>query len=214
MNGNTCGEGKISPVVRGVGMAKRKVNIQVVATVTGKVISLVCSRVQGAAEIKEAVNEVVRTSTGDAPDALILDGWYDSTIVERILETVRQGKNPLIAQTNVRLIGVGSANAVRFTSRIGGDLTSPIRILEHEAEMFLKNHKGRDVVPRKFITKEEGLVVVEAPSPGYDCTLLEGVYEGILTICQAEKGSITQIKCLKKGDATCVYRIKWDARQS
>ena len=83
-------------------------------------------------------------------------------------------------------------------------------MIEDEAMVFLRNHRGPEVVPRKFVTKKEGLVIVEAVSPGYDCALLEGVFEGILKICQAQKGSVSQTKCVAKGDAVCQYRIKWE----
>ena len=44
--------------------------------VRGKVIALVCSRVQGAAELKQAARAVVHSSTGFDPEDLSLEGWY------------------------------------------------------------------------------------------------------------------------------------------
>lgn len=44
---------------------------------------------------------------------------------------------------------------------------------------------------------------MEASSPGYDCTLIEGVYSGMLNMCGVNKGEVTQTKCVKKDDQDC-----------
>ncbi len=55
----------------------------------------------------------------------------------------------------------------------------------------------------------EGEVVVEAPSPGYNCKVIEGVFLGIAGMFDVEGGSVEQTKCVKNGDDTCEYTIKW-----
>ena len=50
---------------------------------------------------------------------------------------------------------------------------------------------------------------MEAPAPGYDCRLYEGVYLGILEMIGIRSGKVTQEKCQRKGDHTCEFHIKW-----
>ncbi len=38
------------------------------------------------------------------------------------------------------------------------------------------------MIPRKIVSADPGSVVVEAPSPGYNCALIEGVSYRILII--------------------------------
>ncbi len=52
-------------------------------------------------------------------------------------------------------------------------------------------------------------MVVEAPSPGYNCSFIEGVFDGILIMCGIRLGEVTQTRCVKKGHGTCEYHIRW-----
>jgi hypothetical protein len=74
--------------------------------------------------------------------------------------------------------------------------------IKFEAEGFLSNHQGKDVIPRKFIKAEEGEVVVKAPAPGYNEKLYEGVFLGILKMCGVENGKVVNV-----GDST--FHITW-----
>jgi hypothetical protein len=88
-------------------------------------------------------------------------------------------------------------------------LKTPLDFIRWETGNFLSDHRGSDLVPRKLIQTDPGHVVVEATSPGYDCIVMEGVYEGILEICGIKDYKVTQTRCVKKGDPVCVYDIKW-----
>jgi hypothetical protein len=65
-------------------------------------------------------------------------------------------------------------------------------------------------LPRKFLITDPGHVVVEAVSPGYTCVLIEGVYEGILEVCNITSYRVKQTRCVKRGDPVCEYDITWD----
>ncbi|MDC7124708.1 MAG: hypothetical protein PQJ46_04025, partial [Spirochaetales bacterium] len=85
----------------------------------------------------------------------------------------------------------------------------PLDFIKFEAEGFKNEHRGSDVVPRKIIEAKEGKVLIEAMSPGYDCLLIEGVYLGILDMCNVSNKEVMQTKCVKRGDPVCEYLIRW-----
>ena len=89
-------------------------------------------------------------------------------------------------------------------------LRTPLDFLKFEAEGFIADHRGDDVIPRKFLKQEEGHVIVEAISPDYSCALIEGVYDGILQLCGVKGGQVRQTKCVRRGDPVCEYDIKWN----
>jgi uncharacterized membrane protein len=88
-------------------------------------------------------------------------------------------------------------------------LKTPLDFLLFEAESFKQNHRGPDVIPRNFLKTDDRHIIVEAPSPGYNCKIVEGVFLGILKMVGEENGIVTQTKCVQRGDSTCIYDITW-----
>jgi hypothetical protein len=88
-------------------------------------------------------------------------------------------------------------------------LNRPLDLIKFEAEGFLAHHRGADVKPRKFIKAVEHDVVVEAPAPGYNSRLYEGVFLGILEMCGVMTGKVEQTRCQEKGDNTSEFHIMW-----
>jgi predicted hydrocarbon binding protein len=88
-------------------------------------------------------------------------------------------------------------------------LHTPEEFLRFEAEQFLDNYRGDGAMPRKFIKVDPGHIVIEAASPGYHCSFTEGVYSGILRLCDITNGRVRQTKCVLDGDANCEYDIRW-----
>jgi predicted hydrocarbon binding protein len=78
-----------------------------------------------------------------------------------------------------------------------------------EAESFKQNHRGSDVIPRNFLKTDDRHIIVDAPSPGYNCKIIEGVFLGILKMVGEENGKVIQTKCIQRGDSTCIYDITW-----
>jgi hypothetical protein len=88
-------------------------------------------------------------------------------------------------------------------------ISNELELLAFEGTGFLAHHKGDDVKPRKYLKVEPHNVVVEAQSPGYNCTFIEGVFLGILEMYDITTGSVVQKKCVKNGDSVCEYHIHW-----
>ncbi len=49
-----------------------------------------------------------------------------------------------------------------------------------------------------FLKVEPGHIIVEAISPGYNCILVEGVFEGILDMCNIKTYTVKQALCKER----------------
>jgi len=88
-------------------------------------------------------------------------------------------------------------------------LQTPVDFIRYDAEGFLATHRGDDVRPRRFIKATERDIVVEAPAPGYNSRLYQGIYLGILDMCGVATGTVEQTKSQEKGDPTSEFHIMW-----
>jgi hypothetical protein len=179
------------------------------ADVRGKYITLACSLLETKPEAKEAALSIVKEATGKDFMDLDPEGWYDTKIFDGVFQAIRNNSSPLLANASIKLIGQGVYPTFEKTQGLPKTLRTPLDFVRFEAEGFLISHRGSDVKPRKILSATEGNLVMEATSPGYDCTLIEGVYLGILDMCNVDHKSVRQTKCVKKGDDVCEYLITW-----
>jgi hypothetical protein len=172
----------------------------------GKFISLAGALMSLYEDKLEAADRYCVRVTGKHYNDLDPEGWYGTDVINAFMEKYCEG-----SPTGERaIITLGRKIYPRIKRTVGlPEFKSPLEAIIFEAEGFLDNHRGSDVVPRKFLRKEEGLVIVEAPAPGYDCLLYEGVYLGILEMTGVATGTCKQTRCVKKGDPTCEFRIEW-----
>ena len=89
---------------------------------------------------EQTAREVVHSSTARAPEDLSPEG-RDHTKTGIHFHLVRQGKTEILARTAIILIGMGF-DSVRFCSRRGGDFTCPIRMIEDEERLQMRNHRA------------------------------------------------------------------------
>ena len=179
------------------------------AQVKGKFITLACTLLETKPGAKKAALQSVKDLTGKEYNELEPEGWYDAKVHDSIFQALRKHSTPIIANASIKLIGQKTFPTIKQTIGFPTYLKTPIDFLKYEVETFKNDHRGSDVIPRKIIEAREGKLIMEATSPGYDCTLVEGVYLGILDMCGVEKGNVTQTKCVKKGDHVCEYLITW-----
>ncbi len=179
------------------------------AEVKGKYITLACSLLETKPEVKEAAINLVKDRTGLNFMELEPEGWYDTKIMGDIFQTIRDRTAPILANAAIKLIGQRVYPTFENTVGLPKNLKTPLDFIKFEAEGFKIDHHGTDVKPRKIIEAQEGKVLIEATSPGYDCTLIEGVYLGILDMCNVDNKEVIQTKCVKKGDNVCEYLIRW-----
>ena len=179
------------------------------AEVKGKFIMLACSLLETKPEAKMAALSSVRTMTGKEWDALDPEGWYDTKVMGSVLQAIVDNTSPLLGWAAIKVIGRRVFPTIQSTVGLPSNLNTPMDFITYDAQTFLENHRGVGLVPRKVIKAEPGLVIMEAPSPGYSCSLIEGVYEGILIMCDIRNGKVKQSQCVTKGDPTCEYVVTW-----
>ena len=178
--------------------------------IRGKFVDMVINYISSRPDIQEKAKQGVLNLTGHHPSQLEPDGWYDAKVLNSVFETIRANTDRISADIMIQVAGMEIYYVLKETADLPPGLDTALDWIKFEADGFLANHKGPDVVPRKFIKAENGHVIVDAPSPGYDCTFIEGCFMGILRMNKQYDGKVTQTKCVKKnGDSTCVFDIRW-----
>jgi|GEM_PF-560430 len=178
------------------------------AEVKGKFITLACDLIKSKPVARQAAVDSIIGLTGKGPYELDPEGWYDTKVFQAVFGAIEANTEGIMGWAAIKVIGQLVYPTIKATVGLPPELRTPLDFIRFEADGFMLNHRGPDVVPRKFIKTDERDVVVAASSPGYDCTLIEGVFEGILHVCNLD-GRAKQIQCVKKGDSTCVYHITW-----
>ena len=184
----------------------------VMAEVKGKFITLACDLIKSKPEARQAAIDAVRKLTGKDPYELDPEGWYNTKVFDAVFTAIETSAAGIMGWAAIKVIGQLVYPTIKTTAGLPPHLKTPLDFVTFEADGFLQNHRGSDVIPRKFVTTEDGNIVVDAPSPGYNCTLIEGVFEGILHICGIGDGVVKQTQCVKRGDPTCVYHITWGGK--
>ncbi len=179
------------------------------AEMRGKFITLACSLLETKPEAKAAALSSVKLMTGKEWNELDPEGWYDTKVLESVFKAITDHTSPLLGWAAIKVIGRRVYPTIQSTVGLPPHLTTPVEFVKFEAQGFRDNHRGPDVIPRKIIKAEPGMVVMEAPSPGYSCSFIEGVFEGILNMCDIRNGKVKQSRCINKGDSTCEYVITW-----
>ena len=135
------------------------------------------------------------------------EGWYDTALFDLFIEAYAKA-SPL-GEEAIVAIGKGVYPKIKKTVGLPTHLKTPLDFIKYEAEGFLANHRGADIVPRTFVLVEDRHVVVEARAPGYSAKLYEGVFLGILEMCGVKTGKIVQTKSTKRSDTTDEFDIRW-----
>ncbi|MBM9499804.1 hypothetical protein JWG44_06010 [Leptospira sp. 201903071] len=173
------------------------------AQVRGKFITLIGSLMGIYKEARERANSELFRVTGRNYNELEPEGWYEcKNYIAFMSEYV---KASVSKEKALLTLGRQIYPTIKRTVGIPAEVKSPLDCILFEAEGFLFSHKGAEVLSRKFIKKEEGHVIVQAPSVGYPIGFMQGVFMGILEMYEVKNGSVT----ITKEEPICEYEIKW-----
>ncbi len=131
------------------------------------------------------------------------EGWYDTKIFNGFM--VNYAKASRTKDKAIITLGRKVYPTIEKTAGIPSHIQTPLDLIVYEAQGFMLNHRGADVVPRKFLKQTDGHVIVRAPAPGYSQKLYEGVYLGILEMRDIKNGTVE----MTKGAPHFEYEIKW-----
>lgn len=148
----------------------------------------------------EIADEYLKNFLGKTHRDLKDEEWYSAAIFDKFLRICVE--NSLSHERLYVVVGKKVYPTIKQTTRLPSYLKTPLDFIKYEAEGFLENNRGDDVVPRKIIIAEEGHVMMEAIAPCYSNKLYEGVWLGILEMCGITTGKVENLW----GD---VFLITW-----
>ncbi len=170
------------------------------ADVKGKFITLACSLMSAYPEAQSKANEYLKKLTGRGWTELEQEGWYNTEIFNEVMELY--AKSSLSGIKAIVTLGRKVYPTIKKTAGIPENVKTPLDFIKYEAEGFLLNHTGNDVIPRQIMKAVDKEVVIKAPAPNYNEILYEGVYLGILEMCGITTGKVENI-----GNST--FKITW-----
>ena len=173
------------------------------AEVKGKFITLAGMLMGLYEKNQKNADEILFQAVGKRFRELNPEGWYDTKLFNIFMEEYALGS--LSGKNAIITLGRNVYPLIKRNGGIPEDIKTPLDLLLFEAKGFELNHRGDDVQQRKFIKQEEGLVVVQAPAPGYNQKLYEGVYLGILEIFGIKTGKVVMTKDAPEFE----YEITW-----
>ncbi|MCP4522236.1 MAG: hypothetical protein GY827_11190 [Cytophagales bacterium] len=131
------------------------------------------------------------------------EGWYDTKIFNGFIVNFAKA-SPKGVEAIIE-VGKRVFPTVKHSVGLPPTIETPLDLIVFEAEAYAKNHRVDHVLPRTFIKKEDGHVIVQAPAPGYHQKLYDGVFLGILEMFNVTTGNIK----LLKGEPHYEYEITW-----
>lgn len=175
----------------------------------GKFVAMAYTLLELNPEAQIEAARKIKQLTGQDLTQIIPEGWYDTSVIESVFQIVEKYYGSIMAWSTIKVMGRRIYPTIAKTVGLPTHLKTPLDWLRWEGQSFLNDHQGRDVVPRNFLKVETGHIIVEAISPGYNCILVEGVFEGILDMCNIKTYTVKQTRCVKKGNPVCEYDITW-----
>lgn len=157
-------------------------------------------------DLQKKADSKLYNETGKHWHELTYDDWVPTSAWEMFMKEYSNAS--AAGERSLIVLGRKIYPAIKKDGGLPADMDTPLKAFMFEAGGFLTFHRGSGVKPRKIITKEEGHFVVDALSPGYSCKVIEGIYMGILEMFGV-KGKVVQTQCVRRGDPTCVYDIRW-----
>lgn len=162
------------------------------AEVKGKFITL-CGRLMSLYKEKtEEADAYLKAHIGKSYNEIEPEEWIDAHYLDYLMSKYAEAS--FTKERAIIMLGRHVYPTIQRTVGLPPHLVTPLDFILFEAEGFLANHRGGDVIPRKFIKQEEGEVIVIAPAPGYSPKLFEGVFLGILDMCGVQNASVVMME--------------------
>ncbi len=172
------------------------------ADVKGKFITLTGNLMFHYKRQLDEANAILVNTISKGWNELEPEGWYSTALFGLFMDKYAEGS--FFGSQAIRMLGEQVYPTIKATSGIPSHIKSIKDFILFEAEGFLLNHRGDDVVARKFLKTEDKHIIVEAPAPGYNQLLYVGVYQGILKMAGINTGIVKYTN-----PTTHEYDIKW-----
>lgn len=173
------------------------------ADIKGKFIMIAGSLMKLYPVALKFCDELLFTKIGKHWNELDPEGWYDTKIFNGFM--VNYAKASVSGEQALITLGKNIYPTIKKTTGIPPEVKTPLDMLIFSAKGFSDNHRGKDVIPRKFIKLEDRHVIVQAAAPGYSQIFVEGVFLGILEMYGIKTGKVV----MTKGEPIFEYEITW-----
>jgi len=170
------------------------------AEVKGKFITLTGILMYDKPDILRQADIYLEEQIGLKHTELSPEEFYDTNIWDEYMRIYANSfTDPVQAVID---LGTRVYPTIKRTAGMPPNLKTPLDYVKFEAEGFLQNHCGDDVIPRKILYEKDNEIIMYAPAPGYNENLYIGVWLGILEMIGVNTGRVERIS-----DHT--YRIIW-----
>jgi hypothetical protein len=176
------------------------------AKIKGKFITFTVKLMSIYKDAQIKADEALFKACGKHYDGLEPEAFYDTKLWDIALNAYQAaspaGKNAVIT------MGRNVYPLIKNTVGIPPEkIKTPYDAIKFETENFLVDHQSdavSKVIPRKILLSEDRHIVIEAPAPGYNHLLYQGVFQGILDMLGITTGKV------KMADETKpVFDISW-----
>lgn len=171
--------------------------------IKGKFISLTGSLMTLYPDALKKSDEALYATTNKHWNELEPESWYPTSLFGDFIDNYISAS--ITGEKAVVTLGKKVYPTIKKSVGFPPEIKTPLDLIVFEAEGFEMSHKGSDVRPRKFIQKKEGHVIVQAPAPGYNQKLYEGVFLGILEMFNVKSGKVSITKTAPEWE----YEITW-----
>lgn len=140
----------------------------------------------------EKANEYLETTVGTPYSKLDDEAWFDTDIFNRFKDICAEESS--LGNRLYYFLGTRVYPTIKRSAGLPPELVTPLDFIKFEAQGYLLNHAGDDIVPRRIIHAEEGDVMIEASTPGYKPDFMRGVFAGILKMCDIKSGNVEYLE--------------------
>jgi hypothetical protein len=117
------------------------------AEVKGKLITLATELLRSQPGVRSSAIVAIKRITGKTPLELEPEAWYDTKVLGEFFRAIEESESPLVAWASIKVIGENIYPSVYAAGGVPKHLKAPLDFLKLEAEGFLHDHRGVDVVP-------------------------------------------------------------------
>ena len=173
------------------------------AQVKGKFITLAGKLMLVYKDQLQKADDQLYKALGKHYNELDPEDWYDVKFFNLFMEEYANAS--VTGERAIITLGRHVYPTIKKTAGLPPEIKTPLDLILFEAKGYELNHKGADVKPRRFIKKQDRHVIVQAPAPGYNQKLYEGVFLGILELFGVKTGKVVMTKAAPEFE----YEITW-----
>ncbi len=177
------------------------------AQVRGNIVNLTGMLMNLNPEIQQKADALLFKKTGKHWDELTPDDWVETAIWNSFMKIYAE--NSISGIRALVMLGRKIYPTIQKAGGLPPSVETAGEMLKLECDTFLDYHKGPDVKKRQILLYEPGHLKIKAYSPGYTCSVIEGVYMGILDMYGIRNGRVVQTECVHRGDEACIFDITW-----